>query len=177
MVFPPIFFSRINCAVSLDHVEKTVTNMITRNSYKLTEIAKNVDSLVISYSVQNYSLFYHNSFLPNVSIRYFSNQGKSNQIDIWFELKKPTRYLIVIYCILAIIFEIAMIMFVISGHMLLSPVVFLPLVLFLFSYVLSFIGLRQSSKIALRMILEAFSPELQTATVLKYCNIISTQRK
>lgn len=163
----PSFFSQINCTSSLEQIENAIIHMSTHNICKIREITKNVDSLFASCSVQSRSIFFYNSFLPNVKIS-ASIQVECNRISIWFELKEPIKWFCALYWLLSLITEILFIYFWILGSLLESAIVILPFGMLVFSYMLSYIGLKISSKIALQMISKSFLPELLTIEKLKF---------
>lgn len=172
----PAFYSCFKCTIPLECVERAAVNMVEQNSYELRQITKRADSVMISFLVQTQSLFYHDSFLPEVRIR-CSKLGESNQISICFELKKTTKYFSIIYCAVAILLEVTLILLILSGNMLLSPAVFIPIALILFSYASTFVGLWKSAKAALSMIIATLFPGLLGNAELKFGDIVSPQWK
>ncbi len=145
MRFFPQYIKHINSKMSQDEWTEKISNQppnVHDYDYKIKNISKNIIELKPFSS----SFLYHNSFIPNVKIEFRDNSSLCAGI-MTFSLMKLTKVIISIFECVCVIFQILALItfFVENWHISSLAVVFIPLFLGVFLYLLSYFGLRYSA--------------------------------
>ena len=101
---------------------------------------------------------HYNSFMPVVNIDVRDAEGKT-KVSVSFELPKSTRLIMKAFSVLALLFEIGLIILFIMNQLSTPVILCLPLGMMIFSYTLCTVGLYFSSKNVLRVLLETLTCE------------------
>ena len=162
----PFYETIIYSACTWGNIEKIITNLEKDDTNLLIPQATQKPSLWKKFQTVQPSFLFHNSFLPNVYLKYLPTSGGSN-IGVRFLLKKDVLLFMGIYLCLCIVMEIALLSSVLVGMISLSPVCFLPVGLILFVCLLSMFCQKIFSRKILKQIIKATSGE--TKEELRLC--------
>jgi len=145
MRFFPQYIKHIDSKISKDEWIEKVTNQspnVHDHDYKIKNVSKNVIELHPFSS----GFLYHNSFIPNVKIE-FQDNASSLSVIMTFSLMKSIKLIVSIFECVCAIFQILLLVtfFIENWHISSLAVAFIPLFLGIFSYLLSYFGLRYSA--------------------------------
>lgn len=155
------FYETIICSVcTWENIKKIITNLKKDDTNLFIPQKTKKPSPWKKFQTVQPSFLFHNSFLPNVYLRYLPTSGGSN-IVIRFLLKKDVLLFGGIYLCLCTVMEIALLSSVLVGMISLSPVCFLPVGLIFFVCLLSMLCQKIFSRKILKQIIKATSGEIK----------------
>lgn len=155
----PCYASSFLCVCTMQDATKRIYEAAAcqHNNLKIIKAYDtSIHKIVISDSTGSY--IYYNSFKPIVNIGLKDVDGKT-QVSVLFELQKSIKVLMTLFSILALLFEITLLVLWIMNQLSTPVLLCLPLGLMILSYTLSAVGLYFSSKGVLRILFMALTYE------------------
>ncbi len=112
----------------------------------------------LSFSVKPDLFPGHNSFCPDVNIR-FNDSETGTDAQVMSSVKKPTRIIFLVFAFLLAAIEILLLCWYFRSALENNIVLLIPVIMLVFSFVMTFIGLRRSSRDVLYLIRTALQPD------------------
>lgn len=158
----PSFSTSFTCDCTLQEAIERIMKAVNQesNNMKLVNSSySGVQKIVISTSTG--SILYRNSFLPITTIE-IKEENNVLRISMLFELRKSIRILIAIYCLICAFFEMFLTVYVLINNYQFTAPMLMPLGLILFILLLSFFGLKFSSRGVLRVLFDSLTQGAET---------------
>lgn len=155
----PCYATSFPCVCTAQEAAKRIseTAAYQHNNLKIKEAYRtDIQKIVLSKSTDGY--VYYNSFMPIVNIRMRQIDDRT-EVSILFELKKSTKIMMALFSVLALLFEIMLLVLWIMNQLAAIGLLCLPLGMLAFSYALSSVSLFCSSKDVLRTVFAALTRE------------------
>ena len=155
----PCYSASFPCACAVQEAMQKIFETVAcqHNNLKVIEAYyTGIQKIVLCARTDGY--VYYNSFMPilNIEMREVDN---TTQVSIFFELQKSTKILMTLFSMLALLFEITLLVLWIMGQLSTLALLCFPLGMMIFSYTLSDVGLYFSSKGVLRILFVALACE------------------
>ena len=147
------------CVCTVQEVTRRISETVAcqHNNFKLVKAYyAGVQKIVLSTHTGGY--LYYNSFMPIVNVEMRGVDGKT-QVSIFFELQKSTKILMTLFSMLALLFEITLLVLWIMNQLATLGLLCFPLGMVILSYTLSTVGLYFSSKGVARILFMALVRE------------------
>lgn len=155
----PCYTTSFTCACTVQEATKRISETVACQANNLNVIGAyytGIQKIVLSVRTGEY--LYYNSFMPIVNVELRRVDSKT-QVFIFFELRKGTRILMTLFSMLALLFEITLLVHWIMGQLSTLALLCFPLGMMILSYTLSNVGLYFTSKGVLRILFEALACE------------------
>lgn len=136
--------------ISVD-IHKIMETLMHNGIKKITWI----DNKTVTFDACNLYSPIYNAFLPKIILSLPNKKEPTVRITAY--LRRSTQLFISLFWLVSLVFEILLFVLMQSDHSILTPVLLIPITLFLFSYALSYVGLLLSSKTFFRDIELAFN--------------------
>ena len=148
----PCFFTTLEAT---RRISETVISQ--HKNLKIIQVHNNgYQNIVVSTNASGY--IYYNSFMPIVSIE-MREVNRKTQVSVLFELKKSTKVLITFFSMLALLFEVVLLVFWAMNQLVMPILLCFPLGLMILNYALSAVGLYFSSKGVFRILFATLTHE------------------
>ena len=153
----PCYATSFPCICTVQEATKRISDTVAcqHNNFKVIETYyTGVQKIVLSARTGGY--VYYNSFMPIVTIEMREMDGKT-QVSVFFELQKSTTIFMKLFSMLALLFEITLLVLWIMNQLATIALLCFPLGMIILSYTLSTVGLYFSSKGVLRILFVALA--------------------
>lgn len=153
----PCYATSFPCICTVQEATKRISDTVAcqHNNFKVIEAYyTGVQKIVLSARTGGY--VYYNSFIPIVTIEMREMDGKT-QVSVFFELQKSTTIFMKLFSMLALLFEITLLVLWIMNQLATIALLCFPLGMIILSYTLSTVGLYFSSKGVLRILFVALA--------------------
>lgn len=155
----PCYATSFSCICTVQEATKRILETVAcqHNNLKVIEAYYiGVQKIVLSAHTGGY--VYYNSFMPIVNIEMREVDGKT-QVSVFFELQKSTTIFMKLFSMLALLFEITLLVVWMMNQLTTLALLCFPLGMIILNYTLSTVGLYFSSKGVLKILFEALIGE------------------
>ena len=155
----PCYTTSFSCVCTVQEATTRISETVAcqHNNFKVIKAYyTGVQKIVLSTHTGGY--LYYNSFMPIVNVEMGGVDGKT-QVSIFFELQKSTKILMTLFSMLALLFEITLLVFWMTNQLETLVLLCFPLGMMILSYTLSTVGLYFSSKRVSRILFVALARE------------------
>ena len=148
-----MLFPNIHKNINIQKNSKNIIKEIEKVFLAYSDISvRCINPKEIILEVKNVGALYHNSFFPLIKLTIWE-EIDSTSVSISVTLKRPVKVVLILFAILATLFEVALLGISIGTKDVSIFPIFIPVGLILLAYLISYLGLTVSAQRILKDIL------------------------